>query len=389
MVASTYAQEVVHPGDRASAYAAEVCRESFGNSSAVHVVPHQPGNFRGPVGFVWRSHIVEMMLETARQIEAGKQENWSVLEEPENDGAGGKPQFFSLLGTSEVMRGLGWEIITMCADDLARTGRFPAVMVNDIQAKLITKANFPLFQAVMDGYGSALRAARLVNITGEVAIMKNSITAFCDTGDEEQLVLTWGGVCLGVARSDRLLDPQNIRPGMAVVGFLENGYRCNGGTFFTNVMRAQYGSDPDALVRNHEARAFAAKLCVPSVSYAAAVTSLLGWLLDGSITTPRARVYGIAHITGGGVWGKFGELLPEGVGARLDAMPHPAEVMLQAQEFSRGTVHELSDWDGYGNLNGGIGMLVVCHFDDVGKVLTCAETHGIRAQYVGATTRCA
>ncbi len=172
---------------------------------------------------------------------------------------------------------------------------------------------------------------------------------------------------------------------MAVVGLLENGYRCNGGTFFTNVLQTLHGSDPHELVMNREARRFAAQLCLPSVSYARMVTSLLGWNLDASLTTPLARVYGIAHITGGGVWGKFGEMLPEGVGADLHSMPDPPAVLLEAQLLSRDAEYEFSDLDAYGTLHGGCGMLIVCHPEDADAVIRCAAAHGIGAVCVGRT----
>src|SRR4030042_6900889 len=192
MVKDQYMEEVISPGDRASKLAHEICVKSYLNNPFVTVVPHQPGNFRGPVGFLWKDGVLEQMMKKEVMNLPGVLESWTMLEEIENDGAGGKPQFFTLLGDKEVFRGLGWEIITMTADDFARSGRFPAVIVNQMDTKKNTDKNFHLFQPVMEGYGKALESARLVNITGELAIMKHSITAFCDDGSDEQLILTWG-----------------------------------------------------------------------------------------------------------------------------------------------------------------------------------------------------
>jgi hypothetical protein len=174
-----YQQEVIKPGDKASRLAREICFASHTNCAAVRVVPHQPDNFRGPVGFVFQDHILDLIKDG------------DMLIETENDGAGGKPQFFTLVGTSECFKGLGWEIITMCADDFARSGRFPAIMINNVDVKRITDKNFPLVEAMFTGYGEALAESNLVNITGEIAVMKHSITAFCETDPETQLILTW------------------------------------------------------------------------------------------------------------------------------------------------------------------------------------------------------
>jgi len=188
-VSDQYKKEVIDPGDRASQLAKEVCFQSHRNCPAVIIVPHQPGNFRGPVGFAWQKHVLEQMMRYETNPDARAIISWTMLQEVENDGAGGKPQFFTLIGDPEVFHGLGWEIITMTADDFARTGRFPAVMDNTIDAKRITDKSFPLFQAVIEGYGAALQQAGLVNITGEVAIMKHSVTAFCDVDPDSQLVM--------------------------------------------------------------------------------------------------------------------------------------------------------------------------------------------------------
>ncbi|MBU1165230.1 hypothetical protein KKA15_06775 [Patescibacteria group bacterium] len=381
-----YKQEVIDPGDRASHLAREVCYGSHSNCPAVIIVPHQPGNFRGPVGFAWQKHILELMMQYETDPTSGAITVWTMLQEMENDGAGGKPQFFTLIGDSEVFRGLGWEIITMTADDFARTGRFPAIMDNTIDAKRITDKSFPLFQAVIEGYGDALQQAGLVNITGEVAIMKHSVTAFCDVDPDSQLVMNWGASCIGLAHRDLLIDGSKIKPGMPIVGFSDPGYRCNGGTFFTNVVLAKFGPDVRKVMESAEALEFVRKLTVPSQSYARTVCRLVGWNPDGSVGTPMANIAGIAHITGGGIWGKFGEMLPEGVGANLHSMPKPADVLLEGQELSQGTDFALSDLQAYGTLHGGCGMLIITSEDGVSAIIDEAQKDGISAQVVGETT---
>lgn len=376
-----YRKEVIEPGDRASRLAKEICSRSYHNCQAVTVIPHQPDNFRGPVGYKWKRHILEQMMRSG-----DNSQDWVMLEEVENDGAGDKPQFFTLVGTPEVFHGLGWEIITMTADDFARSGRFPAIIVNELNVKRLTEANFPLFQATMEGYGVALREARLVNITGEVAVMKHSITAFCDVGSGEQFILTWGAACIGLSHRQLLIDGSNIKPGMTVVGFLEQGYRCNGGTFFTNIILEKWGRpDSKEFWQNADMNNLAKALTVPSQSYAKTVCRLVGWKEDGSIGKPRARIYGIAHITGGGVWGKFGEILPPGVGAVLSSMPMPAQVLRGGQELSWDTKYRLTDWQAYGTLHGGCGMLLVCDPADAKTIIREAELDGIDAQVVGKT----
>ena len=375
-----YKKEIIDPGDRASRLAKEVGFASHNNCPAVVVVPHQPGNFRGPIGYTWKQHILEQMMHNNLPA-------WTMLEEIENDGAGGKPQFFTLVSTPEVFKGLGWEIITMTADDFARSGRFPAVMVNDLNVKSITAQNFPLFQSCMEGYGEAIKQAALVNLTGEIAVMKHSVTAFCDEKSDDQLILIWGATCVGLAYHDFLIDGSLIGPNMPIVGFWEPGYRCNGGTFFTNLFMRKFGPDLRCIRENSTAMAFVKKLTTPSLSYARTICRLVGWNDDGSPGTPLAKIVGCAHITGGGVWGKFGEILPDGIGAILDKMPQPTDILAQAQALSWNFGDlRLTDHQAYRTFHGGCGMFLVCPTEnDVGKVIAEAGNDGIQAQVVGRT----
>ncbi len=381
----SYKTEIIDPGDLASKLAKEINVGSYNNCPALRVVPHEPDNFRGPVGYLWTRKILREMVDYEIDPRSGQIDRWSMMEEMENDGAGGKPQFFSLIGTPDVFRGLGWEIITMTADDFARSGRFPCIMDNELQVKRITPQNLPLVESLFQGYGEALKKANLVNITGEIAIMKHSITAFCDFQSDEQLILTWGASCIGLASQRLLLNGQNIKPGMPIVGFLENGYRCNGGTFFTNLILKKYKHIQNIL-DNREAREFILSLTTPSTSYAKTISRIIGWGADGYPGEAMARIAGIAHITGGGVWGKFGELLPAGVGAYLDNMPDPPDVLYQAQEMSQESELALSDYDAYGTLHGGCGMLLVANSaNDADIIIREASRDGISAQVVGKT----
>lgn len=382
-----YKKEVIDPGDEVSRLAKTVCFNSHGNCQAVVVVPHAPGNFRGPVGWLWQKGLLGRMAEYNYRPHGGV--DWQLMEEIENDGAGGKPQFFTLVGTTDVFYNLGWEIIAMTADDFARSGRLPCIMANELQVKKATKANLPLIRSMFNGLESALRESNLVNITGETAIMKNSIAAFCDTDEDGQLILTWGATCIGLADKDLLFNPKNIKPNMPIVGFLENGYRCNGGGAFTKLLLKKYG-DVKTIRQDPQAMDFVRKLTIPSISYAKTICRIIGWQENGEVGDPLAQVIAAAHITGGGIWGKLGEILPSGVGAHLGNMPPLTEVLREAQwmsgEFSSSD-DRFRDEDMYDTFHGGLGMALVAPSDDeANKIMTEAAKDGIKSQVVGYTT---
>ena len=382
----TYQKDIIDIGDRASQLAYRINCESYENSPAVTIV-RTSGNFRGPVGWVWKKHILKMMQK-------GK-----MMETMENDGAGGKPQFFAVLsskpydGAKQAFEWLGWEIVAMCADDFARSGRFPVIIANEMNVKRLTERNFHLFESIMMGYDYILHAAGLVSITGETAIMPNSITAFYDADNESQLVLNWGAACVGLCHTEKLIDGSKIKADMPVVGFAENGYRCNGGTFFARLLarrfdpmrwRGMYQLNP--VLDDIDFMSFIKRLCTPSISYSKLISCAHGWEIDGRIGKPIVSMAGIAHITGGGVWKKFGDILPRGIGAYLNDIPRNAllwDAQMMAEKFPD---LRISDWDMYGTFHGGCGMLVVCETNvDAETLIELAKKFGVRASVVGKT----
>jgi phosphoribosylaminoimidazole (AIR) synthetase len=369
-----YVEEVIEPGDKISQLAHRICVDSYGNSPAVQVLPWGRG-FRGGVDWVWARHILKEML-------SGR-----MFQTTQNDGAGGKPQFFTLWKTPSSYFVLGREIIAMCVDDIAQQGGLGVVMDNIVDIKKITLVNIHLAEAMLEGYGRSLKEEGLVNITGETAVMKHSVSAFSDTGGDDQLILNWGASCIGLSHIDKRLDGSRVIPGMIVVGFHERGYRCNGGTFFTNLLHALYGHDARKIIANDEAMKFVRQLIEPSKSYAKTIARLHGWASNGLICPPLADIEAIYHVTGGGIMEKVKGALPPGIGMTLSQMPVPPSVLLQAQEMSRRVPElALSDWKCHRTFHGGCGMLIVARTEaDARVIIAEAKKDGIEASVVGCT----
>ena len=373
-----YATEIINPNDRASKLAAKICQDSYTNNEAVTINP-SGDHFRSSVNYTFSAPVLKAMSQN------------TMTQTQQNDGAGGKTQFATLVSTPDVFEHLGWEIITMTADDDARWGNLPIVLNNELCVRQITDENFHLLEALFIGYGKALKKAKLINVTGETAIMQHSITAFCDLNHRKQLVLTWGGSCIGLASKKNQINPAHIKPLLPIVGFYEPGYRCNGGTFFTRLIHQKFGYDIHDITQNPEAFSFAKQLCTPSKSYARTITRLNGWKNNGTMGDPLAEIHGIAHITGGGIWSKLGDLLPPGVGAHLHNMPKPAPVLQIAQKMSQPYPElRLSDHQAHGTFHGGCGMILVCPNEtNANIVIHEAKKDDTQAQIIGWTTNSA
>ncbi len=370
-----YRKEVIDPGDRASQYARDICQASQENCPAIIISNPGSRGFRGSPGILPQKHILEMMLE-------GKMEFV-----PQNDGAGGKLGFHAAIGSREFFFRAPWEIICMTADDIARDGDLPCYLSNDINAKMVSEQNWPLVQSTLDGLGEALKLINLANPTGEFAIMKFNVTCFCDTGNPLQLIMNWSAHCEGLRHMDRQIDTNQITPGMPIIGFWETGYRCNGGTKLIKLAKMVWGEDTVKMLNNPEAITFLEKCAVPSQSYARTLADIHGWEPDGNLKQPRAVIKGIAHITGGGVMEKLGEILPQGVGAHLDKMEKPPQILLEAQELSWNTTEHLPDSQAYSTFHGGPGMILIAQDKENSQSLIGrAKSWGIKAYEIGVTT---
>jgi len=368
-----YNTQIVEPNDRFSKLAREICVESFDNSPALTVV-RGGGGMRAMDGFRWNESALRSMIDQ------------KVYEVVQSDGAGGKPQFFTLCSTPEAFRKLGWEVITMNADDLAcRGGLATMIASSNIDTKAITDKNWPLCDALLHGFGDALKQSNLVLMTGETAIMPHCITAFCDNNSPEQLIMTWNATCIGLASTEIPENGTTIEPGMTIIGFRDEGYRCNGGTQFTNIILETWG---DGFNNDVEAARFINRIVEPSRSYAGTVSRLNGWRLNGKLRSPLARLHGAAHITGGGIWSKLGEILPPGIGACLDAMPEPAPVLLEAQYLAEKAGMPMSDYACYGTFHGGCGLMLICKKSDIERVMVAARADGHDPYVIGSTTDC-
>lgn len=370
---SQYKNEVIDPGDKLSKMAAEVCRDSYGNCPAIIVKPFEANNFRGGVSFTYSEAVMEYLRKGEIEF---------IIE---NDGNGHKPGFPALLGMPVNYRESGHDLIAMTADDTVRRGGMACIMSNQIDVRRITDESLVRGQALLDGYRLGLRQQRLVNLTGETAVMKYAITTFCDDGDPHRFVYTWNGACYGIVHKSRKLSPANVKVGNFIVGLREKGARCNGNSKSVALVQATWGADREKILENQDAVEFIGKLCKRSQSYAKFIADMQGYLPDGSVKDRLVDIKAIAHITGGGVWGKLPEALPEGVGAIIKLKRSDLLAEIQERSFSAGL--NFSDAEMIGDYHGDCGMMVIVEDEiEADKLIARAEEYGIEAYKAGHTT---
>ncbi len=353
---SVYARSGVDldAGNKFSAYAHEISRESWKNSPFVRVTDYSRGHFRGPRGFVF----------------GGLPEGYFMVGAV--DGIGTKT---ILINQALALETAAYDLLAMANTDLVRHGGLPLVFWNILDIANLGASGtirFNLFQQALIGLGFAAVKERLVLLGGETAEL-----GLC-VGSEDPEATTkfnWGGCILGVNHPDKLITGEKVRPGQTVVALQEQGFRSNGISAVRAALRQRFGKE---WWKDQEASSFIRAAAKPSVLYDHFLTTVNGWYGG-----PRIEATVISHITGGGIVGKFFQdnLAPLGLGANLHSLFDPPPIMRRCAQWSG-----MSDQEAYRVWNGGQGVLVVLQQQDVENFLATASEFNINAQVCGVTT---
>ena len=180
------------------------------------------------------------------------------------------------------LRWCGADLAAHCINDVLTTGAEPLFFLDYVAANTI---DIEQVAELIEGAAEVCRAAGCAILGGETAelpgIYRESEIDFC-------------GTAVGVVDRDRVVDGSRIAPGDVVVGFPSAGIHANG----FSLVRKIVGDAP-----------FDADLLLPPTRlYLDPIRALRA----------RADVRGLAHITGGGIAGNLGRVLPDGLGAVVD-----------------------------------------------------------------------
>jgi phosphoribosylformylglycinamidine cyclo-ligase len=180
------------------------------------------------------------------------------------------------------LRGCGADLAAHCINDVLTTGAEPLFLMDYVAASRI---DVEQVAELVEGAAGVCRAAGCALVGGETAELPGIYR------DEE---LDLAGTCVGIVERERLVDGSRIEAGDAVIGLPSAGLHANG---FTLVRRILEEDDYDR-----------DDLLAPTRLYLDEVRAL----------RTRTDVRGLAHVTGGGILGNLGRVLPEGLEARLD-----------------------------------------------------------------------
>jgi phosphoribosylformylglycinamidine cyclo-ligase len=180
------------------------------------------------------------------------------------------------------LRDAGACLAAHCINDVLTTGAEPLFLLDYVAAATV---DLEQVADLVDGAAITCRTAGCAILGGETAEMP---------GVYREGELDFAATCVGLVGRERLIDGSRVEAGDVVLGFPSSGFHCNGYT----LVRQLLGDEP------FDADLFLA----PSRLYVDDVRRL----------RERCDVRALANVTGGGIPGNLGRVLPAGLGAVID-----------------------------------------------------------------------
>ncbi len=351
-------------GDLFSEYAAKVSRTTWNNSRFVAVEDYAHGFFRGPRAF-----------DFVNLLQGWKHD-------------GGMDGIGTISGP--IVEGhrpftAGYALMAMTAMDRTRWGYLPLYLDNQLDVSTLGKDRhapaFKFFCEVIDGLKSAADKIKVVlGYGGELAEL--GVFVGSENPDAEAK-FNWVGHMTGAMHPDKIIRGDNLAVGDIVIALLERGPRSNGISALRRALRARFG---ERWWENPAAAEAIRAIATPAALYDLFLTTLNGWHNKAfEVVLP---VKAIAHISGGGVPGKFGKdiLFRQGLSAELDNMPEPPKILLHAAEWLRASGEYVPDSNCYKTWHGGPGTICVVAPEHESAFHMHASIHGIETRSCGRIT---
>ncbi|HEY4694937.1 MAG TPA: phosphoribosylformylglycinamidine cyclo-ligase [Candidatus Nanoarchaeia archaeon] len=261
------------------------------------------------------------------------------------DGVGTKLKYASSLKEN---RAVGVDVVAMCVNDLARNNITP---LGFALYRATGKINPKVMAEVVEGVVAGCLQAGCVYTTGETAEMPD----FYEQGEYDL-----AGFAVGVFERNRLITGEKIQEGDVIFGLASSGVHSNGFSLIRKVL------SPQTVKRNYKLRSQIiepTKIYVKPVLEANQVFDIHGW----------------AHITGGGIVGKLGKIIPDGLAAQVkkDSWP-PLDIFQEMQ--TRGGV---SDREMRNTFNMGLGMIGIASNKIIDKIINFLSGRGERVYVIG------
>ncbi len=247
------------------------------------------------------------------------------------DGVGTKIAIAQALGKHDTV---GQDLVGMVVDDIVVVGAAPLFMTDYVACGRVVPERIA---QLVGGIAKACAEARTALTGGETAEHPDLMGP-----DDYDLA----GAAVGVVEADRLLGPDRVVAGDAVLAMASSGLHSNGFSLVRRILRDSGAalSEPVA----EFGRSLGEELLEPTRLYTAPLLDLLAG--------PHGpAVHALSHVTGGGIAANLARVLPAGVSVELDRATWSPQPVFRVLGERGGFALQQAE----GTWNLGIGMLAV------------------------------
>ena len=274
------------------------------------------------------------------------------------DGVGTKLELAKETG---IYRGLGQDLVAMNVNDLVTGGARPLFFLDYASCG---KLNVDIFKEIVEGILDACSESMCALLGGETAEMP-------DVYGEEGFDLA--GFAVGMIDEDKIIDGSTVKEGDIILGVSSSGVHSNG----YSLVRKALGKDglnagldavPDGWTEK-----LAEAVMRPTKLY---VKPALAAVETGA-------VHGMAHITGGGMYGNIIRVIPKGLDIDIDF-----------SSWQRPKIFELIQSAGIEEeemrkvFNLGIGYVFIADPEEAHLIENALSGHGEKAVKIGRVVKC-
>ncbi|MBW1769253.1 MAG: phosphoribosylformylglycinamidine cyclo-ligase [Deltaproteobacteria bacterium] len=269
------------------------------------------------------------------------------------DGVGTKLKIAFMLDKHDT---IGIDLVAMCINDIMVQGATPLFMLDYIS---MGKLDMEKAVDIVKGIAAGCKEANCSLIGGETAEMPG----FYSDGEYDI-----AGFVVGLADNDQLLDSSEIAVGHQLIGIGSTGLHSNGYSLVRKLFFEKLKMSVDDYVEEF-GRTLGEELLEPTRIYSRDITNM----------RRDFKIYGISHITGGGLIDNLPRILPRQCKAIINSSSWtPPPIFLYIQKAGRISMREMMR-----TFNNGLGLVMVVRKEDTSEVLLRLKAMGETAYHIG------
>ena len=255
------------------------------------------------------------------------------------------------------IRGISYDTINHLINDIIVMGASPVAVLDTIICGKLEKR---VVLEIVKSMSEACKEQECSLVGGETSeqpgVLAEGVYVLCVSG-------------LGIVDKPKIIDGSRVQPGDCILGLASNGPHTNGYTLIRKII----ADDEDIVKRRVGNETFLDAILRPHKCYYKCLRGLFA----------MPELHGLAHITGEGIEGNLGRILPGGVGARVDL----GKISILPIFKTIRSAGNIPDSEMLRTFNLGVGMALIAQPSAVEKIRRHLLNEGCSSFVIGRIVR--